>query len=69
LFEKFYRVRSTSNIHVPGTGLGLPIARAIIEAHGGRIWVESKIGEGTMLHFSLPLPNVLEIEAEESTLA
>jgi K+-sensing histidine kinase KdpD len=69
LFEKFYRVRSTSIIHVPGTGLGLPIARAIIEAHGGRIWVESKIGEGTMLHFSLPLPNVLEIEAEESTLA
>lgn len=58
LFEKFYRVRTNSNLRIPGTGLGLPIARAIIEAHGGRIWVESRIGEGTTLHFSLPLPNV-----------
>jgi signal transduction histidine kinase len=66
LFEKFFRVRSTPNIHVPGTGLGLPIARAVIEAHGGRIWVESKIGEGTTLHFSLPLPSPSEIETEGS---
>ncbi len=58
LFEKFYRVRHNSNLRVPGAGLGLPIARSIIEAHGGRIWVESKIGEGTTLHFSLPLPSV-----------
>ena len=56
LFEKYYRVRSKTNPRVPGAGLGLPIARAIVEAHGGRIWIESKIGEGTSLHFSLPLP-------------
>jgi K+-sensing histidine kinase KdpD len=54
LFEKYFRVRSTTSLHISGTGLGLPIARAIIEAHGGRIWVESKVGEGTTVLFSLP---------------
>jgi K+-sensing histidine kinase KdpD len=60
LFERYYRVRSTANLHIPGTGLGLPIARAIVEAHGGRIWAESKLGEGTTIYFSLP--NRLGIE-------
>jgi K+-sensing histidine kinase KdpD len=54
LFEKYFRVRSAATLHIPGTGLGLPIARALIEAHGGRIWVESKAGEGTTVFFSLP---------------
>lgn len=54
LFEKYFRVKSPTGYHIPGTGLGLPVARAIIEAHGGRIWVESKVGAGTTLYFSLP---------------
>lgn len=54
LFEKYFRVRSAATLHIPGTGLGLPIARALVEAHGGRIWVESKVGEGTTIFFSLP---------------
>jgi K+-sensing histidine kinase KdpD len=54
LFEKYFRVRSVSTLHVPGTGLGLPIARAVVEAHGGRIWVESTVDEGTTILFSLP---------------
>jgi signal transduction histidine kinase len=54
LFERYFRVRTISGPHVPGTGLGLPIARGIVEAHGGRIWVESKVGEGTTILFSLP---------------
>jgi K+-sensing histidine kinase KdpD len=54
IFEKYHRVRSVSTLHVPGTGLGLPIARGIVEAHGGRIWIESRLGEGTTVFFSLP---------------
>jgi K+-sensing histidine kinase KdpD len=58
LFEKYFRVRSAASLHVPGTGLGLPIARILVEAHGGRIWVESKAGEGTTIYFSLPREGV-----------
>jgi K+-sensing histidine kinase KdpD len=54
IFEKYFRVRSATDYHVAGTGLGLPVARAIVEAHGGRIWIESKLGEGSTVYFSLP---------------
>jgi K+-sensing histidine kinase KdpD len=54
LFERYFRVRSVASLHIPGTGLGLPIARAIVEGHGGRIWAESNLGEGTSIYFSLP---------------
>jgi signal transduction histidine kinase len=63
LFEKFYRVRTAATLHIRGTGLGLPISRAIIEAHGGGIWVESKEGEGTTIYFSIPRPAVARAPA------
>jgi signal transduction histidine kinase len=53
LFDKYFRVQRATGDYVPGTGLGLPITRAIVEAHGGRIWAESKLGQGTTFHFSL----------------
>jgi signal transduction histidine kinase len=54
LFERYFRVKDSTGYHVPGTGLGLPVARTIVEKHNGRIWAESKVGEGTTLYFSLP---------------
>jgi K+-sensing histidine kinase KdpD len=61
LFEKYFRVHSAANLHVTGTGLGLPVARAIVEAHNGKIWIESKIGEGTTVLFSLPRSNLIPL--------
>jgi len=58
LFEKFFRVESGLGRHVVGAGLGLPIAHTIIESHGGRIWAESKVGEGTILYFTLPIEDL-----------
>jgi len=58
LFEKFFRVKTGLGRHVVGSGLGLPISQTIIESHGGRIWAESKVGEGTTLYFTLPLTHI-----------
>jgi K+-sensing histidine kinase KdpD len=64
LFEKFFRVKSAAGLHVAGTGLGLPVARAIVEAHGGKIWAESKLDEGTTIYFSLPKADLM-LKADE----
>jgi K+-sensing histidine kinase KdpD len=66
LFDKYFRVKSPTGYHVPGTGLGLPVARAIVETHGGRIWAKSSIGEGTTLFFSIPYSSEPEVLAVES---
>jgi two-component system sensor histidine kinase KdpD len=61
IFDKFYRGKEQRH-RVPGTGMGLAIAKAIVEAHGGTIGVISQIGEGSVFTFSLPLaarPKVL----------
>jgi PAS domain S-box-containing protein len=55
LFERFYRVEGETVRG--GTGLGLYISKQIIDAHGGRIWAESKFGEGSTFSFTLPLNN------------
>ena len=53
VFDKFFRSNSTSAIS--GTGLGLSICRAIVEAHGGRIWAEAREDGGTAMRFTLPV--------------
>jgi len=62
LFERFYRI--PENAATRGTGLGLYIARKIIDAHGGEIGVESIVGEGTSFFFTLPVKNI-NIEEQE----
>jgi len=54
VFERFYRGEKSRNRGTGGAGLGLAIARGFIEAHGGRIWVESEPGQGSRFSFTLP---------------
>jgi signal transduction histidine kinase len=53
LFTKFYRITTPLEMGAKGTGLGLFISKQIIEAHKGKIWVESEVDKGTTFHFSL----------------
>jgi two-component system, OmpR family, sensor kinase len=54
IFDRFYRTDEARDRDHGGSGLGLPIARAIVEAHGGRIWAESPLGGGARIRFELP---------------
>jgi len=54
IFDRFYQVENHRKGNRQGTGLGLTICRGIIEAHGGRIWVESEENKGAKFSFSLP---------------
>ena len=54
VFERFYRVEESRSRDQGGAGLGLAIARTIVDAHGGQIWFESEVGRGTTVHVWLP---------------
>jgi len=54
LFERFYRGPRSERSRKGGLGLGLPIAQALVELHGGQIWLQSEVGRGSTFFFSLP---------------
>jgi len=55
VFDRFYQVESHLTRRHGGMGLGLSVAKVMVEMHGGRIWVESKEGEGSVFSFLLPV--------------
>jgi two-component system, OmpR family, sensor histidine kinase KdpD len=66
IFDKFYRVLSSEKAaRTTGSGLGLAVSRGLIEAHGGRIWVENRPGGGATFWFTLPLRKAEGIQKHE----
>lgn len=60
LFAKFYRAQNAMKLQTEGSGIGLYIAKSIVNAHGGEIWVESEYGRGTTITFTVPTdPNLI----------
>lgn len=67
LFQKFYRVDNSATRTIGGTGLGLFICRKIVELYNGKIWVESKLGEGSVFYINLPRISSQEAENIKKT--
>lgn len=61
VFDRMYRIEQRLTPQLGGVGLGLAICRGLVEAHSGRIWVESEVGKGSTFYFTLPIQS----EAEE----
>jgi signal transduction histidine kinase len=66
VFDRFYRaVKSNENGKIEGSGLGLAISQSIVDLHKGRIWLESKLGEGSTFSFTVPIQPEKETVPEE----
>ena len=67
IFERYGRVESPATRYIQGTGLGLPIVRQIVQLHGGTVWAESNVGEGSVFHITLPRAAVGAAVAEAAS--
>jgi len=63
IFDKFYQVSQVDKRKSRGTGLGLAISKALVQMHGGKIWVESELGKGSTFSFTLPEPQATVLKA------
>lgn len=64
IFDRMYRIEQRLSSGVDGMGLGLYICQGLIEAHGGRIWAESKVGQGSTVYFTLPAVRSMLIKSK-----
>lgn len=69
IFDRFVQVEARKAGAAVGTGLGLTFCKLAVEAHGGRIWIESEVGQGTTVHFVIPPVVSLEMAPKDSVLA
>lgn len=63
IFDRFYQISRPGKQKTKGTGLGLSISKALVEMHGGKIWVESEVGRGSTFAFTLPAQQPFKLEA------
>jgi signal transduction histidine kinase len=66
IFSKFYQVTNIAKQKPRGSGLGLAISKALVEMHGGKIWVESEVGRGSTFYFTLPAQQPFKLEMPAS---
>jgi PAS domain S-box-containing protein len=66
IFSKFYQVANLEKQKPKGSGLGLAISKALVELHGGKIWVESELGKGSTFYFTLPAQQPFKLEMPAS---
>lgn len=69
IFDRFSRVDNSLTRQTPGAGLGLFLVKAVVEAHGGRVWVESRPGMGSTFYFTLPLERADESDRNSGTFS
>jgi two-component system cell cycle sensor histidine kinase PleC len=63
VFARFYQIGQAGTQKTQGTGLGLAISKALVEMHGGKIWVESEAGKGSIFSFTLPAEQPFQLES------
>jgi signal transduction histidine kinase/CheY-like chemotaxis protein len=69
VFEDFGQVDGSTSRRHEGTGLGVPLSKRLVELHGGRMWLESRLGRGSTFYFTLPVLAQFDVDQEQASLA